>query len=1560
MRKSLIPSFVIFLTILWVPTPVFGVPVTFHDAALLSAVKNHWEASTGLTLSDPPEDTQLANPLFTTLDARSLGITDLTGLEACTALTTLNLGLNQISDLSPLSALTGLKSLDVGFGTNPLEKDGDFDPSLTGTNLITDLAPLAGLVNLEYLSTMGNDGITSIAAIRTMDSLAQLWIASHPLTDFSPLNDVADTLQFLGEINCGLQPSDLAILNNLSHLQGLGILMEPAITDVSGLTAIDPSIVFALMMVPVTDISVVAGYTQVQMLQISMTNVTTIPDLSGLAHLQEAGFEENVLTDISGLAGLTSITRLNLQKNHLTDISALATCTGIMDLDLNNNQLTDIQPLLDNPSIANFRYINLQDNAFFAGSPFCEESQLDQLRALAPTTGLNVNAVCGAAANLTITVNGTGGTYPEPGVNIVLLNEYHYVNAYPVSGSGQAFGSWSGDLNSTNQNDSIYMDGDKSITANFVPGEWTLTLNKTGVSSGSTWPDPGVYSYLSGQSASVQFSTENGTNAYFGGWSGDASGYANQVSLVMDGNKTVSANFESSGFALYLNTQGGPGQINGFWNSGPFRYAAGANFTIEAQIWDNRYRFDHWEGDLGTGVNPYDAFLPIVMDMDRHITAVFIEDSKILTLIIEGPGHTNPEGGAAPGTQYSYGRNEFACIYALPDSTVAFDHWSGDIGNNYAYGSNLCVTMDQDRTITAHFNEADYSLTLQATGNGTTNPSPGVYGYVSGAQANFGIQLIEGGDAFDHWTGDLDEWQSDESTWISTAMDRNRTLTANFVPGDWTLTLSKSGAASGNVYPNPGTYAYLDGRSAGLSANSSPSAYFAGWTGDVVDDNPYIEVIMDGNKAVNADFADSGYSLTVTTNGQGWVNFGGPQYFANGMKPVVNANATNGFTFAYWTGDVPDGVDPASPSIPVLMDRDRALTANFILTQKHLTLVLEGEGVTSPLSAAEPGLRYDYNEGQQITLSAEAGVNGWAFSHWSGDIGSNDPNARAIFITMDTDRTIVANYVPADWTLTVAYTGNGGTWPNPGSYGFLDGTEIEVVANIFEGGDAFDHWEGLPEDVDGYDPGPRFPIHGNITATAIFGPGDFTLTTTVMGGGTAEYVSHPAGSYQYKAGHYAHLEVRPNESTYWGGYSGDLNTYETFYRLLMDGNKNVTINLATSGYTLTVNAVGGGTTNPSGAARFAAGAVPAIHALDVGAYLFTHWTGQLPAGADSTARDLEVLMDQNRTVTANFDEADWYLYLQVAGNGTIAPAPELYWYLEGASFEVTATPGPGALFLHWQGNIPEGQHPASLTISGTMTQNRELIAVFVPAFVTVPNLAGQTQAEAEAALSTTGLVVGEITQSYSSTVPAGRIISQDPSAGTSAAYGSPVSLVISLGVCYTSIPDLTGLDQAEAAAALASAHLSVGVITQEISEATPEGQIIHQTPLSGLVVECGTAVDMAVSLGNGEEGEGETEGGGSGAHTADQDGNNLISLSELLRVIQFFNSNGYHCEAGTEDGFAPGTGPQTCAAHDSDYTPQDWQIGLSELLRLIQFFNSGGYHACPEESTEDGFCPGLG
>ena len=64
-----------------------------------------------------------------------------------------------------------------------------------------------------------------------------------------------------------------------------------------------------------------------------------------------------------------------------------------------------------------------------------------------------------------------------------------------------------------------------------------------------------------------------------------------------------------------------------------------------------------------------------------------------------------------------------------------------------------------------------------------------------------------------------------------------------------------------------------------------------------------------------------------------------------------------------------------------------------------------------------------------------------------------------------------------------------------------------------------------------------------------------------------------------------------------------------------------------------------------------------------------------------------------------------------------------------------------------------------------------------------------------------------------------------------------------------------------------------------------------------------------------------------------------------------------HCDDTTEDNFAPGVGDTTCIPHDTDYNPQDWTITLGELLRLIQFYNNNGYRPCPQ--TEDGYCPGA-
>lgn len=112
---------------------------------------------------------------------------------------------------------------------------------------------------------------------------------------------------------------------------------------------------------------------------------------------------------------------------------------------------------------------------------------------------------------------------------------------------------------------------------------------------------------------------------------------------------------------------------------------------------------------------------------------------------------------------------------------------------------------------------------------------------------------------------------------------------------------------------------------------------------------------------------------------------------------------------------------------------------------------------------------------------------------------------------------------------------------------------------------------------------------------------------------------------------------------------------------------------------------------------------------------------------------------------------------------------------------------------------------------------------------------------------------------------------------------------------------------------------------------------------------------LALSLGDGSL----TVTTGPAPHSADYDGDFRISLSELLRMVQFYNIGSFHCDQTTEDGYAPGPGGQTCTPHDGDYSPRNWAISLNELLRMIQFYNAPGsaYHV--EPGSEDGFAPGA-
>ena len=108
------------------------------------------------------------------------------------------------------------------------------------------------------------------------------------------------------------------------------------------------------------------------------------------------------------------------------------------------------------------------------------------------------------------------------------------------------------------------------------------------------------------------------------------------------------------------------------------------------------------------------------------------------------------------------------------------------------------------------------------------------------------------------------------------------------------------------------------------------------------------------------------------------------------------------------------------------------------------------------------------------------------------------------------------------------------------------------------------------------------------------------------------------------------------------------------------------------------------------------------------------------------------------------------------------------------------------------------------------------------------------------------------TESYSSNVESGNVISQNPSAGQKAPLGSVITLNVSVGeeVNKVRVPELIGVPEDEAVAKLIEAGLQVGLVGEMHSEEYEAGVVCYQSYTAGSYIEEGLEVDLKVSLGS--------------------------------------------------------------------------------------------------------------
>ena len=133
--------------------------------------------------------------------------------------------------------------------------------------------------------------------------------------------------------------------------------------------------------------------------------------------------------------------------------------------------------------------------------------------------------------------------------------------------------------------------------------------------------------------------------------------------------------------------------------------------------------------------------------------------------------------------------------------------------------------------------------------------------------------------------------------------------------------------------------------------------------------------------------------------------------------------------------------------------------------------------------------------------------------------------------------------------------------------------------------------------------------------------------------------------------------------------------------------------------------------------------------------------------------------------------------------------------------------------------------------------------------VAVPDVAGLSEQDAEAAITGAGLVYVKGEDVSSDTVTAGLAVSSDPEAGTSALLGAQVTVHFSSGSAMVDVPDVSGMTQDQARQTLETAGLKVGNATTEDSAAVKKDHVIRTNPVSGTSVQRGDTVSLVLSTG---------------------------------------------------------------------------------------------------------------
>ncbi len=178
----------------------------------------------------------------------------------------------------------------------------------------------------------------------------------------------------------------------------------------------------------------------------------------------------------------------------------------------------------------------------------------DVANANSATTTVTLNANVTVMANfevisvpqfiLTMAVNQSGWGTTNPSVGSHTYDEGKEVTITATPSEGYQFVGWTGDVaDASSSTTTVTMTGDKTINANFEKIKYILTMAVNQSGWGTTNPSAGANIY--DENTVVTITATPAAGYRFVSWTGDvADSTASTTTVTMDGDKTVTANFE--------------------------------------------------------------------------------------------------------------------------------------------------------------------------------------------------------------------------------------------------------------------------------------------------------------------------------------------------------------------------------------------------------------------------------------------------------------------------------------------------------------------------------------------------------------------------------------------------------------------------------------------------------------------------------------------------------------------------------------------------------------------------------------------------------------------------------------------------------------------------------------------------------------------------------------------------------------------------------------------------------------------------------------------------------